>query len=151
MAWLARRDFCSQELAARLTERGHGEEAIGAALSELTARRFLDDARYAQRFVATHAARGHGPLRIRRELLALGVGEALAQAALQEYASECGGWAQLAASVRARRFGREPPAGFAELARQARFLQYRGFGNDEIRAALGEQASGDLPDSFEQA
>jgi len=39
--------------------------------------------------------------------------------------------------VRARRFGAEVPADWREKARQARFLQYRGFSADHIRSALG--------------
>ena len=34
-------------------------------------------------------------------------------------------------------FGDEPPAEWKERARQARFLQYRGFSADQVRAALG--------------
>jgi regulatory protein len=39
--------------------------------------------------------------------------------------------------VRNRKFGPEPPADWPEKARQARFLQYRGFSSDHIRLALG--------------
>ena len=46
-------------------------------------------------------------------------------------------WAALAREVRRRRFGLSPPGDYAERARQARFLQYRGFSNEQIRAALG--------------
>jgi regulatory protein len=38
--------------------------------------------------------------------------------------------------VRAKRFGPGIPRDYAERARQARFLQYRGFDSAEIRAAL---------------
>jgi regulatory protein len=39
--------------------------------------------------------------------------------------------------VRVRRFGKTPPASWKERTRQARFLQYRGFSADHIRAATG--------------
>jgi regulatory protein len=39
--------------------------------------------------------------------------------------------------VRTAKFGRQPPASWADKARQARFLQYRGFSSDHIRAATG--------------
>ena len=35
------------------------------------------------------------------------------------------------------RFGLSPPGDYAERERQARFLQYRGVSNEQIRAALG--------------
>ncbi|HVJ29103.1 MAG TPA: RecX family transcriptional regulator [Gammaproteobacteria bacterium] len=38
--------------------------------------------------------------------------------------------------MRAKRFGPELPRDYAERARQARFLQYRGFDSAQIRAAL---------------
>jgi regulatory protein len=38
--------------------------------------------------------------------------------------------------VRKKRFGPELPRDYLERARQARFLEYRGFGSAEIRAAL---------------
>ncbi len=46
----------------------------------------------------------------------------------------------LARQVRSRKFGAEPPAAWKERARQARFLQYRGFAGDHIKAAMGADA-----------
>jgi regulatory protein len=45
-------------------------------------------------------------------------------------------WVALAAQVRQRKFGATLPRAAAERARQARFLQYRGFDHEHIRAAL---------------
>ena len=45
-------------------------------------------------------------------------------------------FAALAKATRSRKFGPEIPKDRKERARQARFLQYRGFSNDHIRAAL---------------
>src|SRR6266513_2339131 len=42
-----------------------------------------------------------------------------------------------------RRCGLQPPASWAEKARQARFLQYRGFSSDHIRAATGADPDAD--------
>jgi regulatory protein len=46
-------------------------------------------------------------------------------------------WAATARELRRRRFGVSPPGDYPERARQARFLQYRGFTAEQIRAALG--------------
>ena len=43
----------------------------------------------------------------------------------------------VAREARRRRFGVSPPGDYAGRARQARFLQYRGFTHEQIRAALG--------------
>ena len=46
-------------------------------------------------------------------------------------------WVAVARETRRKRFGAAGPADFHERARQARFLQYRGFTSEQIRAALG--------------
>jgi regulatory protein len=130
---LARRDYCSCELAARLTSRGFEPEAVQAALVELLDRHYVDDERYARQFVDAHARRGHGPMRIRHDLAALGLSSELTELSLTNF----GDWSALAREVRARRFGTKPPGAWPDKARQARFLQYRGFSNDDIRSALG--------------
>jgi regulatory protein len=136
---LARRDFCSSELTARLTSRGFTVQAVCAALEELRDRHYLDDERYARQFVDSHARRGHGPVRIRHDLSELGLSEELCDAALAEH----GDWPALAREVRAQRFGAIAPQSWPDKARQARFLQYRGFSNDDIRLALGFDVTAD--------
>lgn len=138
--WLARRDYSSAQLAQRLAQRGFDADTVQLALAELIEGRYVDDARYARAFVAVHARRGQGPLRIRHELTAAGLTGALAEEALEQYAAEQGGWAALARRVRSRRFGRTLPQERAAYARQARFLHYRGFSIDHIRGALGDEA-----------
>ena len=45
-------------------------------------------------------------------------------------------WRALATEVRVKKFGRSRPAEFKDKARQMRFLQYRGFEQDQVRAAV---------------
>jgi regulatory protein len=132
---LSRRDFCARELCEKLTAQGYEPSIIEGVVAELTERGFVNDERYAQQYVALHADRGHGPLRIGRELTALGIEPTLIESAL----SSGEDWSRRAREVRIRRFGLEVPAGWSDKARQARFLQYRGFSNDHIRAALGSE------------
>jgi regulatory protein len=42
--------------------------------------------------------------------------------------------------VRRRKFGDDLPRAMAERAKQARFLQYRGFSTDHIRVAMASMA-----------
>jgi regulatory protein len=136
---LSRRDFCSHELTARLAAQGFEPASIQTCLGELRERRYIDDVRYARQFVSAHARRGQGPLRIRHELTELGLSPEDAERALDEH----GGWATQAQQVRARRFGAPVPLDWADKTRQARFLHYRGFSNDDIRSALGTDPSAD--------
>ena len=133
VALLARRDLPSGELRERLTQRGFAADATAAALAALTAEGALNDERYAHNYVAYQAGRGRGPIRIGADLRARGLPQELIEAALE------GGpdWRAAAAAARVRRFGKEPPVSWREKARQARFLQYRGFSADHIRAAAG--------------
>jgi regulatory protein len=133
VALLAKRDFAAGELLAKLTARGFGPETARAVIGELTAAGTLNEARYAENYVAWHAARGQGPLRLSADLRRHGVAEALIEAAL------AGGpdWTVLACRVRRSKFGSQAPASWREKARQMRFLQYRGFSSDHIRAATG--------------
>jgi regulatory protein len=133
VALLARRDFPSGELRERLGRRGFEPEATAAALAALTTEGVLNDERYAHNYVAYHAGRGQGPIRIAAELRAHGLTQALIGAALANGPD----WRAQAAAARVRRFGKPPPASWLEKARQARFLQYRGFSADHIRAATG--------------
>ena len=132
VALLARRDYSSGELTQKLRGDGYSAAAVHAVISDLIEHRFLDDARYAAHFVGYHAERGHGPLRIRRDLGAFDLEDTLIETAL-----ESADWAQRAREVRIRKFGLTVPGNWREKARQARFLQYRGFSADHIRSALG--------------
>ncbi len=133
IALLARRDYASGELRAKLIDKGHGVTEVEAVVAEFCAQRLIDDARYAERFVAYKAARGQGPVRIRMDLKALGLPVELIDAALASGPD----FPTLAAAARARKFGARAPKEFKEKARQSRFLQYRGFSADDIRSALG--------------
>ena len=130
---LARRDFSSGELRTRLTDRGFDPQTVGAVAQALERDRLLNDARYVEQFVSYHAGRGQGPARIARELKSLGLDPELIERALDKGPD----WIGLARQVRQKRFGRNMPADYAGKAKQARFLQYRGFTGAQIRQALG--------------
>jgi len=149
VALLARRDFSSSDIERRLTARGFTREAIAQALTELKSTNALNDARFGQNLVAQRARRGRGPVRIRNELRTAGVAPELAEAAINP-ADDAPDFARLAREARVRKFGPGVPKDWKEKARQARFLQYRGFSTDHIRAALDgdlEVDDGGQPDS----
>ena len=94
----------------------------------------VDDARFAEHFVAARAGRGQGPLRIAQELRQRGVADPVVATAIN---AADAAWAERCAQLRRRRFRDRVPADHAERMRQARFLSYRGFSGDQVRAALG--------------
>jgi regulatory protein len=135
VALLARRDFASGELRQKLGSQGYDAAVVATLVAELVEERALDDARYSEHYVAYHAGRGQGPVRIGGDLRSLGVPSELIEAAL----SAGPNWRELARAIRVRKFGAEPPEDWTEKTRQARFLQYRGFSSDHIRAATGAE------------
>jgi regulatory protein len=107
---LARRDFASSELAAKLEEQGYDHAVVGEAVQELVTGRILDDARFAENYVAYHAERGQGPVRIGSDLKRLGLAGELIDAALAAGPD----WRARAREVRIRRFGLAGPKTWAE-------------------------------------
>ena len=136
---LARREHSAQELKAKLLERGYDSTAVEAVLSSLAGQKLLSDERFVQEFVAARVRRGSGPLKIREELRGRGVSGELVEEAL---AGLAGGWTEGAAATRQKRFGKALPEDIQERARQARFLQQRGYSMQDIRKAL----KGDVED-----
>jgi regulatory protein len=131
---LARREHSRAELVRKLGERGVPVELIDAVLGSLAARNLQSDARYAEALVTSRMGRGQGPVRIRRELAERGVAAEEIDAAFQVADAD---WFRLARETRRRRFGAELPGEWKERVRQSRFLEYRGFGSEQIRYALG--------------
>jgi regulatory protein len=132
---LARREHSRAELGRKLAERGAPGGLVDEVLSVLAERRLQSDERYAESLVASRVGRGQGPVRIRRELAERGVAAAHIEEALAAAEAD---WNRLASDTRKRRFGSEPPQEWTDRARQARFLEYRGFTGEQIRFALEE-------------
>ena len=139
---LARREHSRLELRRKLLARSHAQAIADEVLDRLQRERLLDEARFAEQFVRSRTGRGQGPAKIRAQLLQRGIGESLIDQALAE--AECD-WVTLAADARHKRFGTVSPGAFRERARQARFLQSRGFEYGQIQAALDRTALDQVP------
>jgi regulatory protein len=130
---LTRKEYGAAELQRKLEQKGFPTELVGQVLTKLRDEGLLNDQRYAEAFVRQHVGRGHGPVRIRAELRMSRLPDDAIEAALELATTD---WEQLAHAVRCKRFGTTPPRNGAERAKQGRFLQYRGFDSDQIRAAF---------------
>jgi len=136
MDLLARREHAVAELRDKLTQRDMQPALVARVLDELQAEGLLSDARFAEAYVRYRRNSGHGPQRIRQELRQRGVEEALQATWLESAEVD---WSALARQARSKRFGADLPGDYKERARQARFLQYRGFTSEQIQAALGDE------------
>ena len=131
VALLARREHTRAELSRKLAPHGTDEE-IDAVINQLQTSGLQSDARFAEAFLRAKAAR-FGPARLRQTLRQKGVdaemaSEQIAAAGLPDELDQ-------ARTVWSRKFG-TVPADAKEWARQARFLQSRGFSSDAIRRLL---------------
>ena len=130
---LARRDHAAGDLRRKLLEKGYDPAVVAPLLDALRAEKLLDDRRYAENFVAYHAARGQGPVRVRADLHRHGLEGGLVEECLQAFPD----WIVQLRQARQKKFGAQLPGDYADKQRQARFLGYRGFTSAQIRMALG--------------
>ena len=137
---LARREHSRLELTRKLISRSYSTETVEAVLNELQDERLLEESRFVESFVRARVGRGQGPSRIRAELIQRGIDEPLIQTGLRDAPYD---WTALAVEARRKRFGLGAPDGFAERARQARFLQNRGVEGGQIHAALDLEPDSD--------
>jgi regulatory protein len=130
---LARRDHASEDLRRKLLEKGYDAAVVAPLLDALRAEKLLDDRRYTENFIAYHAARGQGPLRVRADLRRHGLEGAWVEECLSAFPD----WMVQLRKARQKKFGANLPGTYPDRQRQARFLGYRGFTSAQIRTALG--------------
>lgn len=134
VALLARREHSRAELVKKLAPHGSQEE-IDSVLNRLQDVKLLSDERFTAAFVRSRAER-FGAARLRQELRLRGVDSNMVEHELA--ADDLPSEMERARQVWQRKFS-EQPADAREWARQARFLQGRGFGSEVIRRLLKEQ------------
>jgi len=122
-----------RQMRIKLLKKGFDAEEIDVVLQDLQRQNLLSDERFAGQYVAFRINRGFGPVRIEQEMREKGVADDLAEQALDEYAGQ---WPDVMAKVLHKKFGNAPVLNFAERARRARFLEYRGFPASLIRQQL---------------
>ena len=128
---LARREHSRQELVRKLSAHAQDGAALESVLDALEAEGFLSERRVVEQIVHARSSR-FGARRIARELSEKGIADEAIAAAVQALRSD---EAERARAVWRKKFARLPRTP-AERARQARFLQGRGFGFDAIRKVL---------------
>jgi regulatory protein len=133
MDYLSRREHATHELFQKLLAKGYEPEVITAALARLSEQGLLSDSRFTEAFIHQRINQGSGPLKIRTELRQKGVSDAMIAEFLNERDSL---WRESAQEVRSKKYGPDLPVDFKDKARQARFLQSRGFSTEHTRYAL---------------
>ncbi|OSI08931.1 recombination regulator RecX [Neisseria animaloris] len=127
---LARQEISRAEFKRKLAPYAESEEELDKLLAEFAERNWQSDERFAEAYIHSKS-RMHGRLRLKQALAAKGVAEETAREFLPNRDSEL----QTAVAVLRKKFKRPGPD-LKETQRQMRFLAYRGFDMDIIRAAL---------------
>lgn len=104
-------------------------------LNRLSTERLQDDGRFAESYINYRAGRGYGPVKIRAELRLRGVDEALTNLSFEALDIN---WDARAEVVWRKKFS-DAPKNFSDYAKQARFLQYRGFSGDQVARVLNAE------------
>ena len=132
---LSRREHSRKELQHKLYGKGFEDGLVSDLLDALEKERLLSDARYAEAYIFSRSQKGYGPQRIQRELGERGVDEGMVSRLLSDMDVD---WMEIAVRVRKKKFGSGVPDRWEDKARQIRFLQYRGFTQEQINRALTE-------------
>ena len=130
---LERRSFARVDLGRRLIRKGHPRPAVDAALERAAALDLLDDAEFARNYVHTRAARGRGPARLTRDLMAMGVERGHIDGALAAEwpeGSDRNGMPSALATKRAAQLGHLPRQ--VKRRRVLAYLARRGFAGRDI-------------------
>ena len=135
MDLLMRREHAVVELQKKLIGKDYDVDIVAEVVEQLAQEGLVNDARFTEAFVRYRANNGRGPQRIQMELRERGVNEKIQDACLDAGDPQ---WLARAVQVRSKRFGNAMPEDFKERARQARFLQYRGFTSEQIREVLDD-------------
>jgi regulatory protein len=137
MKMLARRELSVEGVRARLLDRDHSREEVDAAIARLLESGALDDGRVARAHARTSAGvKGRGRLRVMRELLAMGIAQDVAAAAVADVFGELDERALIARALQKKLRGRPRVTDAAEHARLYQYLMRQGFTPAGVVAAL---------------
>ena len=90
--------------------------------------------------VRSRAQDGWGPIRLQNELKQKGIIDEIIQCAIVNSGYN---WNQLARDVLRKKFRGKVSCDYSEKAKKMRFLQYRGFTQEQIRAAMNSEKDGE--------
>ncbi|WP_096360832.1 regulatory protein RecX [Sulfuricaulis limicola] len=138
LGWLARREHSRREIYNKLLKKGCAEAIAAEVVRQLETERLLSDDRFMESLIQARRNRGYGPLRIQKELQEKGVAPEAIANWLDATSRD---WIDDIRRVQRKKFGARLPRNYTERARQARFLQYRGFTYDQIQQLLDPRGS----------
>jgi regulatory protein len=136
---IERRSFARADLGRRLLRKGHAHPAVEAALARVAEHGLLDDAAFATNYVETRSARGRGPLRLSRDLMAMGVERGIIDRAVAAHVRESGSGGEVPLALASKRAAqlRDLPR-HVKRRRVLAYLARRGFSGREVSEMVGK-------------
>jgi len=133
LSYLSRREYGITELRIKLLNKFDSRLQIDQTLEVLQNEDLLNENRYVQSYIQSRVNKGYGPERIRMELMQKGIAMTLVDKAF----FKCGvDWHAEIQKVWSKKYRSAVSKDLEEIARQWRFLQYRGFPTDMIKRVL---------------
>lgn len=139
LEYLGKREYSYMELGQKLKAYADEDDDIPALLEDFKARGWLSDARFTEQIVHARQSK-FGSAKIAHELREKGVADELITDAIEQVKDN---ELENATEVWRKKF-KSSPKSREEWAKQARFLQSRGFGFDMIKKVLSNNNEDDL-------
>jgi len=133
IALLSRREHSATELSNKLCQRGYEYDEVNPVILSLIEQDYISDERYADCVLRSRVNKGYGWRFVQNELSQKGVSSSIAQKVVKNHQID---WYLQAELAYNKRFGNSQIEDQKDKAKRIRFLQYRGFSNDEIMAAI---------------
>ena len=130
---LSRREHSQTELRKKLSDLEISAEIIDETIKKFAEKDIQSDLRFAEAVVRGAYYRGKGPVFVERELNNHNIDFALVRELVNDDDFD---WFESSKAVRVKRFGEDLPDDWSAKQKQMRFLQYRGFAQEQIKYAF---------------
>jgi regulatory protein len=130
---LSRREHSQTELRKKLSDLEISADIIDETIKKFADKDIQSDVRFAEAVVRGAYNRGKGPIFIERELNNHNIDFALVRELIDDDDFD---WFESSKRVRMKRFGEDLPDDWTAKQKQMRFLQYRGFAQEQIKYAF---------------
>ena len=130
---LSRREHSQTELRKKLSDLEISAAIIDETIKKFAEKDIQSDLRFAEAVVRGAYYRGKGPVFVERELNNHNIDFALVRELVNDDDFD---WFESSKAVRVKRFGEDLPDDWTAKQKQMRFLQYRGFAQEQIKYAF---------------
>lgn len=137
MNLLAMREHSYAELTDKLVQKGFDKIQVDDVVWRLREENLQSDERYTEAYVRARAARGFGPIKIRLELSARGVSDAIVRTHFASLPESF--WQSAIQTAWHKKYRGQFDGSINEKAKSVRYLQYKGFAHDDIYNMINEE------------